>query len=276
MGFKKTCITLVVGGAIGVGVVAGFNMYNDMQVEANFKETVENIDNSQNHLEIIVESLKSEMNEYLSYPVSYSTATLKNFNEYKEGTKYFKNIITGEVLKNPFNKEEDWVYADPTIWTYAEAESSFNHDANLSTLEYSIANENEILVKVKKDSIFLNEKSIAIDMKTYKELDPEKVDGKTYKNDMNRDAQMLDMEQNMKDKNTSIKSNGLKAWQVKYIEDAPEKINNLYETEEEKKAELKENARASIGKLLDSVLMSSMKKLGFMNEDVKLVVEVEM
>lgn len=276
MGFKKTCITLVVGGAIGVGAVTGLNIYNDMKVEAGFKETIENIDNSENHLEIIVESLKSEMNEYLSYPVSYSTATLKNFNEYKEGTKYFKNIITGEVLKNPFNKEEDWVYADPTIWTYAEAESSFNHDANLSSLEYSIVNDKEILVRVKKDSIFLNEKSIAIDMKTYRELDPEKVDGKTYKNGMNRDAQMLDMEQNMREKSTSIKSNGLKAWQVKYIEDAPKKINDMYETEEERKAELKENARASIEKLLDSVLMNSMKKLGFMNEDVELVVEVEM
>ena len=275
MGFKKTCITLVVGGAIGVGAMVGIEMHNERKVEASFKETVKNIEKSGNHLEIIVDSLKSEMNEYLSYPVSYSTATFKNFNEYKEGARYFKNIITGEVLKNPFNKDKDWVYADPTIWTYAQAESSFNHDANLSKLGWSV-DENKIKVKVKKDNILLNEKSIAVNMKTYKECKKEKVDGKVYKTDMNRDATLLDMEQNMTENTTSIKANSLRAWQVKYVEDAPDKINNLYETDEDRKMELKENTKASIEKLMDTVLMNTMKKLGYMDENVELVVEVEM
>lgn len=275
MGFKSTCITLAIGGAIGVTTLTGYQVYKEMKVEASFKETIKNIDESTNNISIIVDTLKSEMNGYLSYPVSYSSATFKNFNEYKEGKEYVKNIFTGEVVKNPFKKNEDWVIADPTVWTYAQAEAKFTHNADLSKLEYAMDG-NTIYAKASSDLLFLDEDSVSLDMKTYKECEPEEIDGKMYKNDMNKDAAVLDMKQNMDKKTSSIKANALRAWEVKFIEDAPEKINELYNTDEERKLELKENSKASIEKLLNSVLIDTMKKLGYVDENINLIVEIDM
>ena len=272
MAFKKTVITLVVGGVVGFGIFQALEIHQDAQAHSDFEKTVENMENSEAKLQLVVDSLKSKMNEYSAYPVSYSTATIKCFNKYTEDVKYFKNIFTGEILKKPFSDGEDWVYSEPTIYTYASADSKFSHDVNMSTLEIFIEDD-KIISEV--DKAYLNTDSIVPDMKTFKELEAETVDGETYKNYMNTDASLLDMKHNADMKETSsIKTNARTAWQVKYVEIAPSEINKVYETNEEKKLELEKNTIASVEKLLNTVLVDTLKELNVVNQDVELEVRI--
>ena len=273
MSFKKTASTLAIGTILGFGVFYGIEKHNDMKVEANFQETLENMDESKVDLHIVAETLKSKMNEQATYTVSSSTATIKCFNEYTEGVKYARNILTGEILKNPFNKKEEWVTCKPTIWTYAKADSSFKHDVDFSDASVSVL-DNKIIAEVSYP--YLNKDSISVNMKTFRELEAEKIDDKTtYKNGMNADAQILDMEHNMKrNNNSSIKTNARTAWQVKYLEVAPEEINNIYKTDELRKAELEENTVKSVKTLLDSLLVDTLKSLGVVDENVELEVKI--
>lgn len=272
MAFKKTVITLSIGCILGFGIVGALHIHNESKANSNFEETVKNIDNTEAKLQVVVENLKSKMNEYSSFPVSYSTAPIKCFSKYTENVKYAKNIFTGEVLKNPFNKNEDWVLCEPTVYTYAQADSSFSHDVNLSTSDISLESNNLIVTYI--DKPHLNIDSISLDMKTYRELEAETVGDETYKNKMNNDAKMLDLQQNMKEGNTSIKSNSQRAWQVKCVENAPEEINKLYETDETRKKELEFNTMESVKKLMDTILVDTLKELGIVSQDVQLEVRI--
>ena len=272
MTFKKTVVTLSIGCIVGFGVFQAYNIYNESKADSNFKRTVENIENTDAKLQIVVENLKSKMNEYSSFPVSYSTAPIKCFSKYTEDVKYAKNIITGEVLKNPFNKEEDWTLREPTVYTYAQANSSFNHDVNLSTSDVLLEGSNLIIMEI--DNAYLNTDSISLDMKTYRELDAEKVGDETYKNYMNGDARVLDLKQNTEKGNSSIKSNAQRGWQVKCIEIAPEEINKLYETDESRKSELETNTIESVKKLMDTILVDTLKELDVVGQDVQLEVRI--
>ncbi|MBQ8997304.1 MAG: hypothetical protein IJ086_01265 [Clostridium sp.] len=270
MSFKKTAGTLVVGAVLGLGIYYGIEKHHDSKVEANVQETIKNMDESKVDLHLVAESLKSKMNEQAEYTVSKSTATIKCFNVYTEEVKYMKNIITGENLKNPFNKEEDWVISEPTIWTYAQAKSSFEHKVPMVSGDVNVSNDK---LQVEVDYPYLDKGSISVDMKTFKELDAEKIDGKTYKSGMNNDAHLLDMKQNTeRNNNNSIKANARTAWQVKYIEKAPEEIDKIYDTDATKRAELESNTVESVKALLEPLLLDTLKALGFVQDDVELEV----
>lgn len=272
MSFTKTASTLAIGTMLGFGVFYGVEKYNDLRVEANFQKTLENMEESKVDLQIIADSLQSKINEYSSYTVSKSEATIKCFNEYKEGVKYAKNIFTGEILKNPFNKDKDWVLCEPTIWTYAQAKASFFHDIDFLGTSVKVK-DNKIAIDIKYP--YLNESSISVDMKTFEELEAETVDGKTYKNKMNNDATLLDMEHNMdRGNNSSIKTNARTAWQIKFIEEAPNKINEMYANDENLKSKLESDTISSVSNLLNTLLVDTLKDLDIVNEDVELVVNM--
>lgn len=272
MAFKKTVITLGVGCALGFGVFGALDLHKDAKANSKFEETVKNIDETEAKLQVLVENLKSKMNEYSAFPVSYSTAPIKCFSKYTEDVKHAKNIFTGEVLKNPFNKDKDWVLCEPTVYTYAQADSSFNHDINLSTSNISLDSNNLIVMEI--DKSYLNTDSISLDMKTYKELEAETVGDETYKNDMNNDAKALDLKQNIDKGNSSIKSNAQRAWQVKCVENAPDEINKLYETDENRKKELEVNTIESVKKLMNTILVDTLKELDIVSQDVQLEVRI--
>lgn len=272
MAFKKTVITLSIGCILGFGMFGALEIHKSSKANANFKKTVQNIDETEVKLQLVVENLKSKMNEYSSFPVSYSTAPIKCFSKYTENVKYAKNIFTGEVLKNPFNKDKDWIVCEPTVYTYAQADSSFNYNVNFSTADVSLKDNNLITIYV--DKPYLNTDSISLDMKSYKELEAETVGEETYKNEMNNDARILDMQQNMKDENTSIKSNAQRAWQVKCIENAPNEIDKLYKTDKNRNKELETNTIESVKKLMDTILVDTLKELDVVNKDVQLEVVI--
>jgi hypothetical protein len=269
MGFKTTCISLALGGVVGVGTMFVLDIKDSLKAEAKYQETIDNIKSSENNIEILVETLKSQVNEYVTYPVLYSSATFKNYNEYKTDTTYAKNIFTGETLKNPFNKEEDWVLSDPTVWTYAEAAANFTHEIDLTDLRYNCINNKNIIVTIPKEAIRLNEDSVTLDMLSYRECDAEEVDGEYYENGLNSDARGTDFVQNATSENSSIKTEALQAWQVKFIEDAPAKINELYATDAERQEELYNGAKESVEKLLNTILIDVIKTLGE-NSEVEL------
>ena len=272
MSFKRATITLTIGTVIGFGLFQSLEIHKDAKADANFQKTVENMKNNEAKLQIVVDSLKSKINEYSAYPVSYSSATIKCFSKHVEEVKYVKNIFTGEILKKPFSDGEDWVYSEPTIYTYASAESKFNHDVNFSTSD-TFMEDNKIVVEI--DKAYLNVDSIVPDMTTFKELEAETVGEETYKNYMNNDASLLDLRQNAQQKEiSSIKTNARTGWQIKYVEIAPDEINKLYETDEERKLELEQNTISSVKNLVSTLLVDTLKELNVVSEDVELEVRI--
>ena len=82
------------------------------------------------------------------------------------------------------------------------------------------------------------------------------------------------MQQNIEKGNSSIKSNAQRAWQVKCTEDALDEINKLYEVDELRKKELETNTVESVKKLMDTILVDTLKELNVVSQDVQLEVRI--
>lgn len=267
MSFKATVIGLAIGVTIGGGAIVGYNFFSDAKSEQEHIKKIEQMKNNESEMDIVIESLQSNLNSESYFPTSISTATFEEYVVHKEGKKSLKNIFNGEAVKF---KGKEVLLKDPTVSIFAQTDASFEHGVYASEIKIKYDKDTNTL-KVVSPYPHLNKESISVKHDTFKEIDK---DGK--KSDMNADAMQMDLMSNAGHKNVtnSIRANAVNAYFIKYEKDAPKNIEKLYTSNKEKIQELEDNTIASTHKFVENLLLKTLNSLEIA-KDVTIEVELE-
>lgn len=254
MSFKKKATSLVLTATLSIGgYIIVTNKIADAK-DSKHKEIVENLGENESHIEVLEDTINASFNKAGSFEVMRGELKINHTYKYKEGKKTFKIPFTNKRV----------TILDPEMIKSGSGIALFDFDIeSLSECEALVMDDNTLKILI-----------------PYPTLDKEKVKRKegSFELDESKTSNNFSAKVRLIGQSiyTELKET-MDARATRGLEDdfdriSPDKIDEVYKTNNDKIYELETKTIASMDALMNGFVKNVMTSLGY-SEDVKIVVE---
>ena len=250
MKIKKGLICLIFGVCIGIGGVTWFNHVTNPETKY-MENHIKSLNNEENKIEMIADSLKAKLNENLYFKVLDSTATFEYTHVHNEKVEW----------KIPFIDKKLTV-SNPEIIRVGTADAYFEFGTYLDTIKVDVVGDKDIDLIVKR--AILNEESVHRVKNTYVPNN-----GKSSKN-MNAETKIM---YELKEGSQTMVERADIAWEDGYDIKVVGFVKDLYSNNTDRISELENATISSVKGLVDTMVVSIIDEIGYiegLNINVKL------
>lgn len=254
MSFKKKLLSMVLVSAISIG---GYEYVKNEFFNKDIEKIIDNLGSDESNIDIIVDSLKSSFNDCGKYEVLSGEVSLDHIYKYKEG----KVTMTVPIINKKIT------LLDPEIIKSCTATAMFDFDIeSLSNSDVQKVDENTVKILIDyptldKESVKRKEGSLVIDTENTK---------------TNFDAKMAMMGQSVYSKlKETMDARATRGMEDDFDKESPNKIMEIYNSDEEKIKELEESAIASVNSLTNGFLKNIIESTDISTDSLNFVVELK-